>query len=415
MPELDSSFCTIVPPLTAHGEARVVAVTSEPPWPLNSGGHIRTFHMLAALSRQTRLRVVCPAYSSQHAAIDALRARGIDMVPCYVSDRTVYREAVRLLGSLWRREPYVMYRRHAWAAVRRTLESQVRAFQPDVLYLDHLDSLIYRSVAPRIRAAVDLHNVYSLLVRRSAQEERRKWRAAFLLREARLLAAVERQSARTGDTLFTVSEQEAAHFKSLGANAVHVIPNGVDCDALADLPTGRNNAPTVLFLGTMSWGPNASAARFLVELLPRLRLKVPDVTMLIVGRDPPADLAALNGLPGIEVTGSVSEVKPYLLRGTVMAVPLDAGGGTRLKILEAFAAGLPVVSTSVGAEGIDAIPEQHLLIAERTGFADALADILLSKERNQKIASEARRLARDKYDWAIIGPAAARLVAAIST
>ena len=139
------------------------------------------------------------------------------------------------------------------------------------------------------------------------------------------------------------------------------------------------------------------------------------MTMLIVGRDPPADLAALNGLPGIEVTGSVSEVKPYLLRGTVMAVPLDAGGGTRLKILEAFAAGLPVVSTSVGAEGIDAIPEQHLLIAERTGFADALADILLSKERNQKIASEARRLARDKYDWAIIGPAAARLVAAIST
>ena len=396
-----------------HSEARVVAVTSEPPWPLNSGGHIRTFHMLAALSRQTRLRVVCPARPHEHGAIDALRARGIDMVPCYVNERTRYSETVRVLGSLWRREPYVMYRRHAWAGVRRALESQVREFQPDVLYLDHLDSLIYRSVAPRVRSAVDLHNVYSLLVRRAAQEERRKWRSTLLSREARLLDAIERQCARTGDMLFTVSEQEARHFRSLGANAVHVAPNGVDCDALADLPTGRHNAPTVLFLGTMSWGPNASAARFLVEVLPRLRLKVPDVTVLIVGRDPPADLAALNGSPGVEVTGSVSEVKPYLRRGTVMAVPLDAGGGTRLKILEAFAAGLPVVSTSVGAEGIEAVPGQHLLIAERAGFADALVDLLLSKERNHQIASEARRLASEKYDWAIIGPRAARLVAAI--
>jgi polysaccharide biosynthesis protein PslH len=370
--------------------------------------------MLAALSRQMQLRVLCPASPTEHGAIEALRAMGIDIVACEVSERSIFSETVRLLGSLRRREPYVMYRRHAWPVVRRALESQLRTFQPDVLYLDHLDSLIYRSVAPHIRSVVDLHNVYSLLVRRAAEEERRSWRSAFLLREARLLDAVERQCARGDDVLLTVSEQEAEHFRSLGANAVHVIPNGVDCHALADLPTGRNNAPTVLFLGTMSWGPNASAARFLVELLPRLRLKVPDVTVLIVGRDPPADLASLNGSPGVEVTGSVQDVKPYLLRGTVMAVPLDAGGGTRLKILEAFAAGLPVVSTRVGAEGIEAIPGQHLLSAERAEFVDALADLLLFRERNHQIASEARRLARDKYDWGVIGPRAARLVAAVS-
>lgn len=400
--------------MTARSETRVVAVTSEPPWPLNSGGHIRTFHMLAALARQTRLRVVCPTRPHEHAAIAALRARGIDMVSCSVTDRTTYGEAVRLLGALWRREPYVMYRRHAWATVRRAFESEVRAFRPDVLYLDHLDSLVYRDVAPQIPSAVDLHNVYSLLIQRAAREERQKWRSVFLAREARLLDAIERQCARAGDVLLTVSEQEAQHFRAAGAAAVHVVPNGVDCNALADLPTGRDNRPTVLFLGTMSWGPNASAARFLVELLPRLRLKVPDVTLLIVGRDPPADLAAMNGSPGVEVTGSVADVKPYLLRGTVMAVPLDAGGGTRLKILEAFAAGLPVVSTSVGAEGIEAIPGRHLVIAERTRFADALTDLLLAKERHHQIASEARRLARDKYDWAIIGPAAARRVAAIT-
>ena len=393
-------------------EPRVLAVTSEPPWPLNSGGHIRTFHMLTALSRQTRLRILCPARESETGAIEALRARGLDVMPCRVDDRTAFGEATRVLGALAKNEPYVMYRRHSWAAVHSALASQLREFTPDVLYLDHLDSLVYRSDAPAVRVAIDLHNVYSLLVQRAAHEERGKLRSAFLKREARLLDAMERKCARVADLLFAVSEQEARHFRSLGASAVHVVPNGVDCAALADLPTGRDHAPTVLFLGTMSWGPNASAARFLAELLPRLRLKVPDVTMLIVGRDPPADVAALNGTPGIEVTGSVADVKPYLLRGSVMAVPLDAGGSTRLKILEAFAAGLPVVSTRVGAEGIDAVDGRDLLIAERPEFAEALAEVLLSTQRNAQIAAAGRELARDKYDWAIIGPAAARLVAA---
>lgn len=405
---------TLTTQMTESSETRVLAVTSEPPWPLNSGGHIRTFHLLAALSRQVHLRVVCPVRPDEHAAIDALQDRGIAIVPCHVSERTVYTETARVFDSWRRGEPYVMYRRHAWAAVRREFQSQVRAFRPEVLYLDHLDSLIYRDVAPGIRAAVDLHNVYSLLVRRAAQEERRKWRSAFLTREAALLDAIERRCAGAGDLLFTVSELEAAHFRSLGARSVQVIPNGVDCDAVSDLPTGRTGLPVILFLGTMSWGPNASAARFLVELLPQLRLKIPNVTVLIVGRNPPADLMALNGSPGIEITGSVPDVKPYLGRGTVMAVPLDAGGGTRLKILEAFAAGLPVVSTTVGAEGIEAAPGKHLVIAERAQFADALVELLLSDERKQQIAHEARRLALDTYDWAIIGPKAARDVAAIA-
>ena len=391
---------------------RVLAVTSEPPWPLNSGGHIRTFHLLLALSRETDLRVVCPIQPHQHETLGALRARGIEVIAAAVGARTKFAEAVRLLGSLRRSVPYVMYRRHAWTGVRRALHAEVRNFRPHVLYLDHLDSVIYRQAAPEIPAIIDLHNVYSLLARRSADEESSALKSMFLRREARLLDAMERRAARRGDLLFAVSPREARHFEALGAAAVHVIPNGVDCAAVADLPTGRRNPPAVLFLGTMSWGPNANAAKFLVDLLPALRQRVPDVTMLIVGRDPPPALAVLNGSPGIEVTGAVSEVKPYLLRASVMAVPLDAGGGTRLKILEAFAAGLPVVSTGIGAEGIEATPGRHLAIAERAQFADALCDMLLSPDVSTHIAAEARALARLKYDWGTIGSAAARLVSA---
>src|SRR5262249_31565581 len=154
-----------------------------------------------------------------------------------------------------------------------------------------------------------------------------------------------------------VSDAESAHFRGLGASAVHTVPNGVDCAAFPDLPTGRGGPPVVMFLGTMSWGPSAAAARVLArEVLAVLRGRVSGVVLAVVGRDAPADLLALSGSPGIEVTGGVPDVKPHLLRASVLAVPLDAGGGTRLKILEAFAAGLPVVSTAVGAEGIAAEP-----------------------------------------------------------
>jgi glycosyltransferase involved in cell wall biosynthesis len=228
---------------------------------------------------------------------------------------------------------------------------------------------------------------------------------------------MERRAACDCTALFAVSRQEADHFRSLGAKAVHVAPNGVDCASLADLPTGRmTHPPVILFLGTMSWGPNASAARFLaIDVMLRLRQRFPSARLLVVGRGPPAHLLALSGVNGVEVTGGVPDVKPYLREANVMAVPLDAGGGTRLKILEAFAAGLPVISTAVGAEGIDATPGQHLIVAERAGFADAVADLLATPEQATQMATAARELAREVYDWGRIGGSAAAVVRALAT
>ncbi len=133
----------------------------------------------------------------------------------------------------------------------------------------------------------------------------------------------------------------------------------------------------------------------------------------MVGRDPPADLLALNGTPGIEVTGGVPDVKPYLLRASLLAVPLDAGGGTRLKILEAFAAGLPVVSTAVGAEGIDAQPGTHFALAERPAFADATAALLADRAEGVRMAERARELAHAAYDWRRIGRRMAEVVTGV--
>jgi glycosyltransferase involved in cell wall biosynthesis len=387
----------------AVSRGNVLAITSEVPWPLNSGGHIRTFHLLKALAAATDLRLVVPVHHHETQAVEAVRAVGISVVGVPVGVRTPWREAGRMLTAGLLGEPYVMYRRHLRHAVARAWRAELRGRPPDVLYLDHLDSAVYRLNAGRGFAGpsvIDFHNSYSLLVERQVPRERNTLRRAFLGREARLLEKMERRAARACNAVLAVSDQEADYFRRLGASSVRTIPNGVDCASLVPLPTGRCGEPIVLFLGTMSWGPNADAARFLAqEVLPVLQQRLPHARLLVVGRNPPADLLALGERLGIEVTGGVDDIRPYLERAALLAVPLDVGGGTRLKILEAFAAGLPVVSTAVGAEGIAARPGIHYVRAERNELVDAIAGLLEDPAAGARLAQEARGLALKMYDW----------------
>jgi glycosyltransferase involved in cell wall biosynthesis len=184
-----------------------------------------------------------------------------------------------------------------------------------------------------------------------------------------------------------------------------------------DLPAGRDGGPpTLLYIGAMSWSPNVSAVQFLAQhVIPEVRSRVPDTRLRIVGRDPAPEVLALRGLPGVEVMGSVPDVIPYLREAHVLAVPLAAGGGTRLKILEAFAAGLPVVSTPVGCEGLPVVDGEHLVTAERARFAEAVLHLLADPTRGKRLAAAARELVRERFDWETVGAAACAAVdAAVS-
>jgi len=391
----------------------ILAVTSELPWPLNTGGHLRTFHVLHALSRQHRVRLVVAADGEQTAPVQALRDHGIDVTPVVVGRRARGREAIRAASAAVARQPYVFYRRHHWTAVRRELVRQAAAESPDVFYLDHLDSFVYRSLLPATPAIVDLHNVYSTLAGRAAVEQRFWPLRLYLEREARLLHQRERDVARQSDGLLATSDEDRQLFSALGARSVTLVPNGVDCAAYADLPTGRPaHATNILYVGAMSWSPNVAAVSFLArEVLPRLRAVMPDVRLKIVGRGATADVKALAACPGVDVLGEVSAVQPHLLDAGVLAVPLEAGGGTRLKILEAFAAGLPVVSTAVGCEGLRVVHGEHLIVAERAGFADAVLAALSDPASGARLAANARVLVRESYDWSTVGEAACDAVA----
>ena len=395
----------------------VLAVTSEVPWPLNSGGHLRTFHLLRTLTRRFDVRLVAPTLGNDEAGRAALERAGVTLHLVPVSPRRHLSETVKVAMSAVRREPYVLFARHRRRAVWRALAAEAARRHPEVLYLDHLDSLVYADAVPDVPVVIDLHNVYSRLASRAADEVPGRVRRRYLAGEARLLVERELAAAHRAHTIMAVSDDDARYFSSLGTARVVVVPNGVDCSAYAGASAVRPGPPTLLYVGALDWPPNASAARLLAtDVLASVRQRVPAARVVIVGKNPPPEVLALaHSQPHVEVAGNVRDVVPYFRSAHVLAVPLEAGGGTRLKILEAFAAGLPVVSTPVGCEGIDGVHDEHLLVADRPAFADAIVQVLLDPAAAHERADRAQQLVQQGYDWSAVGRRALDAVSCAST
>jgi len=185
---------------------------------------------------------------------------------------------------------------------------------------------------------------------------------------------------------------------------VDVIPNGVDVEKYQPLPLPTEGlTPSLMFIGHMSYPPCVDAVLYFCrEIFPLIRRTIPAVELWIVGRDPLPEVLGLNG-NGVHVTGRVEDVVSYYRQSTVCVVPLRAGGGTRLKILEAMALGRPVVSTTIGCEGLDVIDGEHLLVADSpVQFAQKTVCLLTEQQLYQHVVTEGRKLVVEKYDWNII-------------
>jgi glycosyltransferase involved in cell wall biosynthesis len=397
----------------ARQEVDLLAVTSELPWPLDCGGHLRTFHLLRTIAATMSVRLVVPHQGGGRGTADPLREAGLDPYVVDIPPRTAAREARRFLGAQVRREPYVLFARHRHRPVRARLRREVWRRPPSILYLDHLDSLMYARVAPSTPLVLDLHNVYSQLAARTGADTG-GLRGRFLQWEARRLERMERRAAALAHTIFAVSEDDARWYREIGARHVVVVPNGVDCAPLNALPAGGcPRARTLLFVGSLGWAPNVQAVRFLVtEALPGIRRRLPGVRLQIVGRNASAELKALvASQPGVQIDSNVPDVVPFYREASAFVVPLEAGGGTRLKILEAFAAGVPVLSTPIGCEGIDGRANEHLVVAERAAFVNAAVRLLERPVEGEALARAARQLANDRYDWTVVGARACRALA----
>jgi glycosyltransferase involved in cell wall biosynthesis len=247
---------------------------------------------------------------------------------------------------------------------------------------------------------LDEHNAVWSIVRRSAEAS--GWGPRRLLAEWewRRLRAYESRLCRRFDRVAVVSETDAAAL-DLTEDGHTVVPIAIDVDDLAYAPR-TDEAGHVLSVATMFYPPNVEGvAWFAREVFPAIRQRRPATRFLIVGSRPPASIRRLaTGDSGVVVTGYVAELEPFLRQSAVLVVPLHAGSGMRVKILEAFARGIPVVSTTIGAEGIDARPGEHLLIAdEPAAFAEAVGRLLREPDAGERLARAARRLVEARYDW----------------
>lgn len=248
----------------------------------------------------------------------------------------------------------------------------------------------------------DWHNIESELMERYA-ERAPTFAHRFYAREtARRLKRLELSILIKPDGHLVCSDREAQRLRGWVGNArVAVVPNGVDCRAFAPEP-GRSRTGGLIFVGSLDYHPNVEGLKFFTrEVWPLLRQRRQSLRLRIVGSRPGAELRAMGDIDGVEVVGQVERVEPYYAEAEAALVPLFSGGGTRLKVLEAFAAGVPVVSTAMGMEGIAAQAGVHYLAAETAG--EWVEAVLRVGEGIEEMSRRGKQLAEERYDWEVVG------------
>jgi glycosyltransferase involved in cell wall biosynthesis len=266
--------------------------------------------------------------------------------------------------------------------------------RPDCLVVAYGQLTPYAADIDAGHKVLDLHNVESALLRSYAVS--RSSLASIPARfESRAMRRLERVALRSFDAVSVVSDVDRSRLPE-GSARVLVCPNG--CEPAPPLPMGEE--AVVAFVGLLGWAPNAEAAVWLAERVwPHVRRQVPGARLLLVGREPTEAVRAL-ARDDVVVTGTVPEVEPYLASARVAVAPLRAGGGSRLKIIEALRAGRPVVATTIGAEGLEELIGHGLLTADdASSFADIVVDLLRDRERAAALGRVGNEAVLRRFSW----------------
>lgn len=390
--------------MRAAAHRSILLVAPYLPWPADFGGAQRVYALVRGLAERHAVTLLAPATAEE---FDATRDLGQLCDVVTVPAATTARQSAGDRKRLQQLRAQLGPRSFAeLSGYRPQLEAVMRVIfmsrRIDLVQFEFPAAALHRLPEPR-PTVFDAHNVEYELLERVARSDASIPRQIFNATEAAKVRHLEHRLWSAATVTTATSARDAATISNVTGDDVPVIPNGVD-PTLFELERAPK-AGQIIFVGAMRHQPNAAAAVwFAREVLPLVRAKLADVRFSIVGADPPAEVRALAG-NGITVTGYVDDVRPYLATAALAVAPLRSGGGTRLKILEAFAAGVPVVSTSIGAEGLEVVAGEHLLLAD-TPAELAAATLLVLRERTfaQRLADAAQRLARERYSWEHIVP-----------
>jgi polysaccharide biosynthesis protein PslH len=371
--------------------------------PTTKGGQIRTLQTLRHLHRRHEVHYVGLEDTEQPEGVERSNeyCSYVYPVPHRAADKRSPAFLAQLLQGLYSELPVAVLRYRS-ANMRAVIERLTGKHRFDAIVCDFL------APAPNMpnlsRCVLFQHNVETMIWRRHAEHAPDPLRGAYFRLQANRMFEYERRVCRAVRSVIAVSEEDARLMRQMfGLEKVPAVPTGVDVEFFT--PPGENETAhkaDLVFLGSMDWLPNIDGVLwFTAEVLPLIRQRRPECRVAIVGRKPSPEIQALaEADPMLVVTGTVPDVRPYLWGSTVSVVPLRIGGGTRLKIYEAMAARVPVVSTTIGAEGLEIHPGRDIRIADdATAFAQACLELLEDAGRRQQQEEAAWQLVASRFSW----------------
>jgi glycosyltransferase involved in cell wall biosynthesis len=384
---------------------RVLWVKAGKLLPVDTGGKIRSYNILRHLAHSHEVALLSYYGGKRDSSYDTEiqnELPGAQAIATGTLDGSAWAQSVEYVRRVVQPAPFAVSK-FSHPSVRRAVESTLGAKQFDVAVCDFLSaSLNFPEVLPT-PVVLFQHNVETALWKRMASSEASFPKRLVYQIEAAKMARYEERTLRRFHHIIAVSDHDRQQMLAMAPEcAITVVPTGVDTKKYPVAPPAMANPPRIVFTGSMDWEPNLDAvAYFCQDIFPRVRREFSSAIFQIVGRNPHPRVKQLAS-DNVQVTGTIPSVAEYLRDATVVVVPLRIGGGTRLKIFEAMAMGKAMVSTSIGAEGLDVQSGRDLILADAaTAFAEAILSLLRDADLRKKYERAAAKLAA-QYDWSNI-------------
>jgi glycosyltransferase involved in cell wall biosynthesis len=383
------------------GRFKILFLAQICPYPPTNGGAIKSYNILKHLGSKHQVTLLTFVRSdSEVASLEHLRAFCSEIDFCKIT-RSAFENCRNAVRSLVSAKPFIILR-----DLQPEMVSKVHnalQWQPDLVYVDHLQMFQYVPEGLQCPVVLDNHNVEWLIIRRFASTSMPIHQRFFASIEWRKLRKYEICACRRADLVITVTENDRNILIANGVPAWKVVslPIGVHVSSLQPVELARSDRKITTF-GTMSWPPNVDSVVYFARMIyPRIKRCIPGVQFNVIGKNPPSKVLSLARKDfSIKVLGYVEELCSAVIGTAAFVVPLRIGSGMRVKILDAMAMGLPVVTTSIGCEGIDLKPGEHALVVDSPSeFAEAVVYLIQNYEARVRLGKSGRAFVEQHHSW----------------
>ncbi|MEL4027823.1 glycosyltransferase family 4 protein [Caldifermentibacillus hisashii] len=386
---------------------RILFLTTLLPYPLNNGGKIKTFYTLKALSADHEVDVLCFINNKKDNVYKKNISKvcnQIDIVEKVLiakySKKSLFQDFTR---SLFTKYPYVIYKFYSKEMAKKIIELQ-KNYSYDLIYVDHLPMMIYHNLfnSPVI---LDEHNVESLIMKRFYEVEKNFIKKIIGYIEYKKLLSFEKFALNRVDRIISLSLQDKQELERLSGSdkPIDVIPICIESNYVkGQIHRQEGEKLKILFVGTMSWYPNSHGLTWFIEEV-FSKLDENKFELYVVGGNPPASITKWNEKSNIHIVGYVTDVNQYIDICHVNVVPIFIGSGLRVKIIEAYSKGIPTISTSIGAEGIEVRNGENIIIAnEPEEFISSLNELYNNMSLLNHIKNEALKTYETHYSVSVL-------------